>query len=124
MVRAEHGPGGKGLTAILRCLDLVLREGNYFSNCTGRIETGSVPTGLHELPCRGGCKTRGKVKLSKSRSPLLFPHWLLIEASGQRETDQLPARLLGYWHSSPISVSIAGERIKGLMLQEKNGHSI
>lgn len=54
MVRAGHSPGGKGLTAILRCLDLVLREGNYFSNCTGRIETGDVPTGLHKWPYRGG----------------------------------------------------------------------
>lgn len=39
-VRAEHRASYKGLTAILRGLDPVHREGNYLSNFIGRIETG------------------------------------------------------------------------------------
>lgn len=60
MVRAEHRPGCKGLTATLRCLDLVLREGNCFSDCTGRIEARGVPTGLREWPEEKVAKLEGR----------------------------------------------------------------
>lgn len=64
-MRAEHKSGYKGMTAILRCLDLVLREGNYLYNFTGTTETEGVLMGLHKYPRRRDCKVRGKLELSK-----------------------------------------------------------
>ena len=76
MVRAAHRPGYKGPWQP-RCLGLVLREGNYFSNFTGRMETR-----LLQLGCRSGlvvkfAKLERRWNYLKSWSPLLFPHWLL-----------------------------------------------
>lgn len=80
MVKVEHTRHDMMPSDIIRCLGLVLTEGNYFSNFTGGIETRDVPTGLDQWPYRGGSKARGKVKLSKIMvSSALFT----LEISGQ-----------------------------------------
>lgn len=71
VVRAVHV-----MEAIWRCLDLVLWEGNYFSNSTGRIEM-DAPAGLHEWLCSESCKARKKGKLSKIMVSSTLSTWLL-----------------------------------------------
>ena len=68
-----------------------------------------APPGLREWPCCEGCKIKKKVKLLKIMVfSALCPLALERErdTSGQRETDQSWAGLLGYWHSWPISFFI------------------
>lgn len=122
MVRDEHRPGCKGLTATLRCLDLVLREGNCFSDCAGRIEAGGVSTGLHEWPVEEVVKLEGRLNYLKSWSPLLLPYWLMRDRNFRPKRNRSIAhrvfRLLALFSHF---ILIAGGRRKGFMLEEKNG---
>lgn len=78
-MRAEHRASYKGLTAILRGLDLVHREGKYLSNFTGRIETGVFQWGHVSGPVEKFAKLEGGWNYLKLCSTLFFSYWLLRE---------------------------------------------
>lgn len=98
----------KGPVSHPRCLSLVLRERSYFFSFTGGVETRMLHLGCVSGLVVKVAKLKRRSNYLKSWSSLLFVHWLLRErdTSGQRETDQLWAGLLGYWHFCPISFFI------------------
>lgn len=70
-VRAEHR------TAILRSLDPVRREENYFSNFTGRIDMGVFQRGCMSGPVEEVAKLEGGWNYLKLWSTLSFSYCLL-----------------------------------------------